>query len=158
MIASGAVTACVQSSVIVDLQELHTCEWMSHLRVCPLCMQGCSGNQEQDTAPLLQMARLLAAMEGQRAASGGSSRTAAAAASSQHTSRGQTTQQQPQEGEGVVASAAASSSHSKVTQLLAAATGQLPRLLSDTMQLFPSDMTDILKAYRWVWGGWVGGW
>ena len=43
---------------------------------------------------------------------------------------------------------AGTSSGQQVTQLLAAAAAQLSKLLSENVQLFPSDMGDVLKSYR----------
>lgn len=100
-----------------------------------VCVQGCSGHQDKDSAPLLQMARLLVAMEAQRSGGGSSKAPVQLQASDQDV------QQQGDAPAGTI---------SKVTQLLSAAAGQLAKLLSESVQLFPSDMANALKAYRWV--------
>jgi len=94
-------------------------------------LQGCSGQQEHDTAPLLHMARLLNVMKAQGVAS---TRSAA---------------RQPLE-ESLQEPSDAAAYSGKLVQLLTAATAQWSKLISDTTQLFPSDMNDALKAYRWV--------
>uniref|UniRef100_A0A383W332 Uncharacterized protein n=1 Tax=Tetradesmus obliquus TaxID=3088 RepID=A0A383W332_TETOB len=88
-------------------------------------IRGCSGQQEQDTALLLQMAGLLQAMEGQR---GSTSRDATPAASQQ-------------------ASVSAVPSDAAVAQLLTNACSNLAKLTSDSMQLFAADLNDVLKTY-----------
>jgi hypothetical protein len=79
------------------------------------------------------MAKLLGVMEARRAAN----------------SRACSQQQRPGDGQedrgGQQQPDAAESS--KVTRLLAAAAGQLPKLLSETVQLFPTDLLDTLKTY-----------
>lgn len=100
------------------------------LKVDDCTLQGCSGQQEQDTAPLLHIARLLNMTEAQRVAS-----TSSAARQPQETL------QQPSD---------AAAYSGKFVQLLTAASAQWSKLISDTTQLFPSDMNDVLKAYRWV--------
>jgi hypothetical protein len=80
------------------------------------------------------MARLLVAMDAQRGGSNSSSKAPVQVQASD-----QDVQQQGDAG-----------SISKVTQLLSAAAGQLAKLLSENVQLFPSDMASALKAYRWV--------
>jgi hypothetical protein len=87
---------------------------------CIPCLQGCSGQQEQDTALLLQVAGLLQAMERQRGS------TSSDAASQQ---------------ELVPADTA-------VSQLVTNACSNLAKLTSDSMQLFATDMNDVLKTYR----------
>jgi hypothetical protein len=96
-------------------------------------LQGCSGQQDKDTAPLLQMARLLSAMEAQRATS---SKSTLQMPSTHQPALDQGLQQQQPD------------ASSKVTQLLNTAAGQLSKVLSENVQLFPSDMGDMLKAYR----------
>jgi hypothetical protein len=78
------------------------------------------------------MAKLLVAMEFQRGT-----------ASKTHS------QQQPAD-QDVQQQADPAASINKVTQLLNAAVGQLSKLLSESVQLFPSDMEDALKPYRCV--------
>jgi hypothetical protein len=46
------------------------------------------------------------------------------------------------------AQAPAGSHALRVTQLLSCAAANLPKLTADSMQLFPSDMNDTLRAYR----------
>lgn len=96
----------------------------------PEQLRGCSGHQDKDSAPLLQMARLLVAMDAQRGVSSSSKAPVQLQASDQDV------QQQGDAG-----------SISKVTHLLSAAAGQLAKLLSENVQLFPSDMANALKAY-----------
>lgn len=102
---------------------------VSHSTVCWCVsrLQGCSGQQEQDTALLLQMAGLLQAMERQR---GSTSRDATPSASQQE-------------------SASAVPSDAAVAQLLTSACSNLAKLTSDSMQLFAADLNDVLKTYRW---------
>lgn len=95
-------------------------------------MQGCSGQQDRDTAPLLQMAKLLVAMESQRGA-----------ASKIHSHQQQADQDAPQQAD-------PATSINRITQLLYAAVGQLSKLLSEAVQLFPSDMEGALKPYGCV--------
>lgn len=94
----------------------------------PEQLRGCSGQQEHDTAPLLHMARLLNVMKAQGVAS---TRSAA---------------RQPLE-ESLQEPSDAAAYSGKLVQLLTAATAQWSKLISDTTQLFPSDMNDALKAY-----------
>lgn len=80
------------------------------------------------------MARLLSAMEAQRATS---SKSTLQMPSTHQPASDQGLQQQQLD------------AGSKVTQLLNTAAGQLSKLLSENVQLFPSDMGDMLKAYRY---------
>jgi hypothetical protein len=99
--------------------------------MCPdavlLLLQGCSGQQEQDTALILRIAQLLQAMQQRR----GSSSQGTVAASSQQE-----------------AAAAAGPPDGAVAQLLTNACSNLAKLTSDSMQLFAADMSDVLKTYR----------
>jgi hypothetical protein len=82
------------------------------------------------------MATLLVAMESQRGI-----------ASTTHSKQQQAGQDAPQHAD-------PAASINKVTQLLNAAVGQLSQLLSEGVQLFPSDMEDALKPYRCVNSSW----
>jgi hypothetical protein len=99
-----------------------------------LCLQGCSGQQEQDTALILRIAQLLQAMEQRR----GSTSQGAAAASTQQAAAG-----------------AAGPPDGAVAQLLTNACSNLAKLTSDSMQLFATDMSDVLKTYRCDANSWI---
>jgi hypothetical protein len=82
------------------------------------------------------MAMLLAVMESQRAQRLGGDRQLEQA-TQQHQEQ-DVVQQQPDAPAGI----------SKATQLLSTAAAHLTKLLSENVQLFPSDMGDTLQAYR----------
>ncbi|KAF6257595.1 hypothetical protein COO60DRAFT_1210988 [Scenedesmus sp. NREL 46B-D3] len=88
-------------------------------------VRGCSGQQEKDTALVLQIAQLLQAMEQRR---GIASRGAAEAAQQQE-------------------AVAAARPDAAVSQLLTNACSNLAKLTSDSMQLFAADMSDVLQTY-----------
>lgn len=88
------------------------------LRLCcrVTAVQGCSGNQQQDTALLIQIAELLQAMNKQRSKKPSKQQSAAP--------------------------------YGSIQQLLCTASQSLGQLTSSSLQLFASDMTDVLKVYR----------
>jgi hypothetical protein len=94
---------------------------------CVPVTQGCSGNQQQDTKLLLEMAQLLQGMEQQRISSGRSSNDG---------------------GHSQGVQAPALPSDVRLLQLLEHACSNLSKLTSTTMQLFASDMSDVLQQYR----------
>lgn len=82
------------------------------------------------------MAKLLAVMESQRAQQHGEDCQLEQATQQQQEQ--DVVQQQPDGAAGI----------SKATQLLSTAAAHLTKLLSENVQLFPSDMGDTLQAYR----------
>lgn len=87
---------------------------MARYQCC--AVQGCSGNQQQDTALLVAMAEQLQAMEQQRSIKAGHQQAAAP--------------------------------DGAILQLLCTANQNLGQLTSSSLQLFASDMNDVLKTYR----------